>query len=62
MPRYRVTEIRARKAVYLIDAADEKAAERGDGEILDEGGDADDYGQELVSVERVDNDETEAGA
>lgn len=47
-------EIRAREVQYLIDAEDEAAARKLDGEIIEEGGDADDYGQELVSVEEAD--------
>lgn len=56
MPRYIVHEKRSRTAEYLIDAADEQAAGRLDGQILDEGGDADDYGDELLSVEEVSDD------
>ena len=62
MPRYRVTEIRARKATYLIDAATEDAAKGLNGDIIAEGGDADDYGQEILDVEQVDDDEEWADA
>lgn len=57
MPRFRVAEIRARKVIYLIDAVDERAARHLEGDILDEGGDADDYGQEILEVEEVADDE-----
>lgn len=46
-------EIRARNARYLIDAVDEDAAKRGIGDFIDEGGDADDYTLEILSVEQV---------
>lgn len=56
MPKFIVKEKRARQAEYLIEAADEESAGRLDGDIIDEGGDADDYGLELVSVELVGDD------
>ncbi len=59
MPRYRVTEKRCRESRYLIDATDEAAARRYDGDIIDEAGDADDYGEEM-RVEEVSDDEEEA--
>lgn len=57
MPRYRVVEKRCREARYIIDAADENAARHYDGDIIDEGGDADDYGEETISVEQVGDEE-----
>lgn len=57
MPRYKVAETRARRAEYLIDAESEEAARSLDGDIVAEGGDADDYGLEILSVEQVDDDE-----
>lgn len=59
-PRFRVKEIRARNSTYLIDARTEDDATHGRGEFIDFGGDADDYGLELVSVEEVSDDEEEA--
>lgn len=56
MPRYRVTEIRARRSVYLIDAETEEDARSGNGDIIDEGADADDYTDEVLEVEQVDDD------
>ena len=57
MPRFKVAETRARRVEYLIDAESEDAARRLDGEIIEEGGDADDYGLEILSVEQVDDEE-----
>ena len=59
MPKFVVRETRARTVEYLIEAADETAARKLDGEILDEGGDADDYGLETLSVEQVENDDAD---
>lgn len=48
--RFIVEEIRARRVQYLVEAVDADAAGRLDGTLLEEGGDHDDYGLELVSV------------
>lgn len=53
MPRFLVVENRMRRAEYLIDAVDAEAARRLDGTILDEGGDVDDYGYEILDVTEV---------
>lgn len=58
MPRFRVTETRARTVVYLIDAVDERAAEQLDGDVIDESGD--DYSLEAQSVEQVSDEEEDA--
>ncbi len=56
MPRYLVTERRAYKSAMLIDAEDEEAAEKGDGDIIDTS-DTDSWADELLSVEEVDADQ-----
>jgi hypothetical protein len=57
MPRFIVRERRCYIATYLIDAASDEQAGRRDGAVVDEaGGDGDDYGDELLSVEQVDDD------
>lgn len=57
MPRYKVREKRAYIAEYLIDAVDSDAAGELKGEIVEEsGGDGDDHGEELLSVELVADD------
>lgn len=58
MPRYKVREMRGYTAEYLIDAPNEDAAGRLDGEIVQEAhGDGDDHGVELLSVTPVADDE-----
>jgi len=58
MPRYKVREKRCYEATYLIDAANADAAGRLDGEIVQEaGGDGDDHGEQLLSVDQVADDE-----
>lgn len=54
--RFKVVEIRARRVEYLVEAEDEGSASRLDGKILEENGDADDYGLEHVSTTQVADD------
>lgn len=56
MPKFIVRERRARDVEYLIEATDESAARKLDGEIIWEVGDYDDYGLELLGVVRVNDD------
>jgi hypothetical protein len=56
--RYIVRERRCYTAEYLIEAVSAEAAGRLDGNILEEaGGDGDDHGDELLSVEETDQKE-----
>jgi hypothetical protein len=58
MPRYRVTETRSYKVAYLIDAEDEGAALRLDGEIVSEV-ETDSYSESIDDAEQVADDEEE---
>lgn len=55
MPKFHVTEIRAFKAGYLVEAEDAEDAKKCDN-ILDEN-ETDSWGHELLSVEEVGDDE-----
>jgi hypothetical protein len=56
MPRFRVKERRAYRVTYLIDAENEEAAGRLDGELIQEAAD-DSWADEVLSVEAVADDE-----
>lgn len=55
MPRFRIVEERCFKSGILIDAVDEDAAQRGDGDII-ETAETDSWGFRLLEVEEVDAD------
>jgi hypothetical protein len=52
MPRYRVTEERSYTSTMIIDAVDAEAAERGEGEIIEENA-TDSFGAKLLGVEEI---------
>jgi hypothetical protein len=55
MPRFKVLEKRAYTHGVFIDAEDEEAASHFQGEIVEES-ETDSYGDEILSVEQVDDD------
>lgn len=57
MPRFHVTEIRAFRNNIIIDAVDEAAAARLDGDIVEEYGDNYSWSQNLLGIERLDDEE-----
>jgi hypothetical protein len=56
MPKFHVTEERAYKASYLIEAENEDAARQLSGEILDSN-ETDSWGERLLDIEEVSDDE-----
>lgn len=56
MPRFKVVEKRAYKEGFLIDAVDEEAAKRLDGEVVADAS-TDSWADELLELEQVADDE-----